>query len=112
MAVYKLLSAQTTVTAAPPVAIQPTSNLAYLGPPAYQSFHITVSGTGTVSATVQIVGSNDGVNWVSMFSPQVLNGTSPQNSKLANGPEPMTYFGAYVTAISGTSAAVTVLMSC
>jgi len=74
----------------------------------YQSFGIVanVTGTGTVSSTVTISGSLDGVNYavLSTFS---LTGTTTntQAVTLANAYK---YLVAAVTAISGTGATVSV----
>ena len=80
-------------------------------PPAAQTFHVVVTGSGSVSATVQPLSSNDGVNWLDYGSAMaVAAGTAPQQTG-ANGAGVWAYYSAYVTAISGTGAAVTCTMS-
>lgn len=82
----------------------------YVNPPT-QSFLAVVSGTGTVSATVQPQGSNDAVNWVNVGSGMTIaSGASPQiGTEVSN----VTYqfYRSNVTAISGTSATVTTTMA-
>src|SRR5258708_7737731 len=49
-------------------------------PPIEQAFIVTVTGSGNVSASAQIVGSNDTVNWA-LYGPviAVASGASPQS---------------------------------
>lgn len=73
----------------------------------YQSFGVTatVAGTGTVTATVSISGSNDGVNYALIGSAFSLTGTTSntQGVIITNGYK---FIQAAVTAISGTGATV------
>jgi hypothetical protein len=71
--------------------------------PANQTFHVIVAGAGSVSATVQLMVSNDSANWLSYGSPIVVSsGGAPQQGSAA-GATPWAYYTAYVTAISGTA---------
>ncbi len=70
------------------------------------SVQATVVGTGAVSATVLFQVSNDNVGWVTTAT-MTLSGTT-SDTALVNITPSWTYFRASVTAISGTSAAVTV----
>lgn len=74
------------------------------------TFQAIVAGTGAVTATVVIDGSNDGTNWCStVLGTITLSGTTT-NSDGFTTTAPWKYVRARVTAISGTSATVTVLM--
>jgi hypothetical protein len=77
-----------------------------------QTFQVVVTGTsGNVSATVQPIVSNDGVNWSNYGSAIATGiGTSPQQG-IGPGAQAWQYFSAYVTAISGTGASVTCTMA-
>lgn len=74
-----------------------------------RSFQAVVTGTGAVSATVLIEVSNDGTNWVTLatLSP---SGTTSATDGAAVQVVAWSYVRARITAISGTSAAVTVGM--
>jgi len=78
--------------------------------PPYQTFQAVVTGTGSVSASVTLQGSNDGVNWTNIGSAlAVASGTAPQNAAVVTNTT-YQYFQANVTALTGTSAACTVTM--
>ena len=81
--------------------------------PAAQTFHCIVRGTsGSVSATVQPLCSNDGINWLNYGAAiAITSGATPQQGS-AIGAGCWAYFSAYVTAISGTGANVACLMNC
>lgn len=74
----------------------------------YQTFVCSMTGTGTVSASVQIQGSNDGTNWVNLGSALSASGTAPVG-EVAN--TTYKYFQGVVSSITGTAAAVTTTMS-
>jgi hypothetical protein len=68
----------------------------------------TVTGTGAVSATIVIYGSNDGVNAVSTSLGSItLSGTTSSSDGFITN-APWKYIQAIVTAISGTGASVNV----
>jgi hypothetical protein len=69
-------------------------------------FQAAMIGTGSVSATVVIYGSNDGVTFVELATIS-LSGTGSASDGFYL-PAPWRYTKAAVTAISGTGAAVTV----
>lgn len=75
-----------------------------------RTFHAMVIGTGAVSATILLETSNDGVHWITpgltTFS---LTGTTIAQAAFASV-ESWAFVRANITAISGTGAAVTVLM--
>ena len=74
------------------------------------TFQATVAGTGAVTATVKIESSNNAVSWCSTALGTItLSGTTTSTDGLATD-APWKYVRANVTAISGTGAAVTVLM--
>ena len=79
-------------------------------PPIAQSFQLTVKGTGAVAATAQVVGSNDGVNWTN-YGPALTASGTGSSTVTGYGQAPYAYFGALITAISGTSAQAAVTMS-
>jgi hypothetical protein len=80
-------------------------------PPGQQSFQLVVKGTGAVSAQAQIYGSNTGLDWATVGAPITANGTT-KATVVANGTVPFAFFGALLTAISGTNAIASVTMSC
>jgi len=116
MSVYTLVPAQTAVQTVANVGwqnpvVEPDGQLAS-SPPIEQAFIVTVTGSGNVSASAQIVGSNDTVNWA-LYGPAiaVASGASPQ-SQSAVGNIPYQFYSAFLTAISGTGAKATVTMAC
>ncbi len=128
MSVYQLLNNQSTVQQAP--------GTSQVGPPGtnlpngsvmatlyggagemvqannVQAFQINATCTsGNCSATVQLLASNDGLNWMNYGNPIVVtSGPSPQIQS-ANGGANWRYMSAYLTAVSGTGAQVDCLMS-
>lgn len=87
-------------------AVQPATAENVINPQT-QTFQVIVTATsGNCSGTVQVMASNDGVNWSAYGSPiAVTSGASP-NIGTANGSQPWEFYTAYVTAISGTGAMV------
>lgn len=82
----------------------------YVNPPE-QSFLSVVTGTGSVSATVQPQGSNDGNTWVSVGTAiTIASGASPQSGTAITSAT-YQYYRANVTALTGTGAAVTTTMA-
>jgi|SanBayMetagenome_1026888.scaffolds.fasta_scaffold129697_2 hypothetical protein len=73
-----------------------------------QTFQATVVGTGSVSATVLIEATLNGSDWLSIGT-ITLSGTTRASDGLAVA-APWLLFRANVTAVSGTGAAVTVIM--
>lgn len=113
--VYYLAQNVTAVQTTPSLIAQPTLQ-APGQPPGLQAFQITVTGTGSVSCTVQIVGTNlvpaDGSTpqWVNYGLTFTASGTNTATYG-AQGNTPFSYYGAIVTAISGTGAKCTVTVS-
>lgn len=94
--------------------VAPTSANNPTSPAGSHSFVLVVKGVGTCSATVQIVGSNDGVSFVPYGAPVTASGPATDltpATQQANGGTPYNYIGGYVTAISGTQAAATLELS-
>lgn len=109
MTVYVLNSAQTATGQGQTVQPGPVGNIPS---PPYQTVQVVASTTtGNVSATVQVLGSNDGVNWSSLGTAvTIASGVSPQiGSVVLNST--YKFYAANVTAITGTGSAVTTLMS-
>lgn len=76
----------------------------------YSTFQTTVVGTGAVSATVTFEVSNDGVYAVTtLLGTTTISGTTSASDGFTTQAS-WKYVRANVTAISGTSAAVTVVM--
>jgi len=73
------------------------------------SFQAILSGSGLVTATVKIEVSNDGTNWFAMHTFS-LTGTALDIEAVVL-PLPFVQIRANLTAITGTSAQVNVLMS-
>ena len=75
------------------------------------TFQAIVSGTGAVSATVDIEYSNDGVNALDTVGGTItLSGTTSHTDGFTSQNAPWKYVRANVTAISGTGATVQVYM--
>lgn len=80
-----------------------------------KAFSATVTGTGAVAATVQIEISNDGEHWRAMVDADgntaeiVLSGTGSATDGFMTD-ESWRFHRANVTAVSGTGAAVTVIV--
>lgn len=73
---------------------------------AASSVQATVTGSGSVSATVEIYASNDEIGWKSLFTFS-LSGTDSDTASMAIG-APYNWLKADLTAISGTGATVNV----
>lgn len=85
-------------------------------PPQQQTFELYVNGVGAVSATVQLVVSNNEggdpsqYNWFAYGDPFTATGTNKGvNSTAMNGA--WRAYGAYLTAISGTNASANLRMN-
>jgi hypothetical protein len=77
----------------------------------HATFQATVTGTGAVTATVDIEVSNDGTNWLDTVAGTItLSGTTTHSDGFTTTSAPWKYVRANVTAISGTSASVDVVM--
>lgn len=85
-------------------------------PPLQQTFELELTGVGAVSASAQIIGSNDTGpdpslhSWVKLGDPITATGTNTANA-FASMTGPWRSFAAYLTAISGTGASANVKMS-
>lgn len=74
-------------------------------------FQATVVGTGAVTATIAIEGSNDGVVWSSTdLATITLSGTTSHTDG-ATVISPVKYVRSNITNITGTNATVTVTMA-
>lgn len=95
-------------------SVQPLAQNNPNSPASAQSMQVVVKGIGGCSATVQFIGSNDGVNWIN-YGPTVVatsaNADITPGTAGASGTTPYTFMSAYVTAISGTNAAATASIS-
>jgi len=86
-----------------------TGNWIYKAAPK-AAIQATVAGTGAVTATVQIEASNDGINPLTTLVGSItLSGTTSTSDGFTTD-SPWKYIRAKVTAISGTSALVDVIM--
>ena len=115
MASYDLLLNQTVPASAPPPQkepVQPWGANNPTSPPPEQTFHLIVAGTaGNVSGTAQVIVSNDGVNWVNYGDAIAAASTYLTAQASFAGTQAWKYFGAYLTAISGTGATATLRMN-
>lgn len=110
MTVYVLNKTQTVTGPGQIVPMTAQANGGWYNPPT-QTFQAVVTGTGSVSATVQLNGSNDGVNWTAIGSGiTITSGTSPQNGAQVSNTT-YQYYQANITALTGTSASVTTTMA-
>lgn len=82
--------------------------------PTNQVFQVNVDAASpgvTVSATVQILASNDGFHWIGYGSPiTVASGPAPGMGSLAQT-SMFGFYSAYLQAVSGTGAKVATLMN-
>lgn len=102
------LASNTLLNAVTVTGAGPVRYLASSPGDANRTYQATVTGSGTVSATVVIQASDDGVGWVTLGT-ITLSGTSPQTDGFAST-APWIEVRGDVTAISGTGAAVTLTM--
>lgn len=92
-------------------SFQPTNPAGSTSPSGSQGFQLVVTGTGNVSASAQIVVSNDGINWTSLGGALAATSTANVSTAISgNSNTPYQYFGGYITAISGTGAKATLTM--
>lgn len=99
--VHNLMSGVTTNT---------TGSWVYKDSP-YSAFQAVVEGTGTVTATVDIEVSNDGVNAVdTVMGTITLSGTTSHSDGFTSD-APWKYVRAVTSNVTGTNATVNVLMS-
>lgn len=73
------------------------------------AFQATVVGTGAVTATVKVQVSLNGTHWLDLATITLSGTTSASDGVVAEGP--WSQIRGNVTAVSGTSAAVTLLMA-
>lgn len=105
MATIKLLDGVTSTGVGPTIrAGDPNRRYRDAG----RSFQSYITGTGALSATVLIEGSNDEVGWILMQT-HTLSGTTTDVAGLPSSAQ-WEFVRARLTAISGTGAAVTVTM--
>jgi hypothetical protein len=76
---------------------------------AQHAFQGTIEGTGAVSATVTVEGSNDGVNWVATLATLSLTGTTSDTKGATLANAPYAQLRGRIASISGTGAAVTLI---
>lgn len=105
MSLYHLFDNIMAVQPAPPFLVQPWGKENPNVPPDKQSFMVSLVGGS--SATVQLVASNDGTNWVNYNAPIILSAAGQASS---GGNQNFAYFGAMVTAIGGAGASVSCTM--
>lgn len=65
------------------------------------------TGSGAVTASVQIEGSNDGANWFPVGGALALTGSAPQTGAVVRVQFSYAQYRANCTAITGTSASLT-----
>jgi hypothetical protein len=92
------------------VTVTGAGNAIYKDSP-HATFHAVVTGTGAVTATVDIEVSNDGSTWVDTVAGTItLSGTTSHADGFTTTAAPWKFVRANVTAISGTGATVQVWM--
>lgn len=97
--VFKLLDAATTTATSAPCELYPDR----------KTYQAVVTGTGSVSGTVEIEGSNDGTNF-DVIGTLTLSGTGSGSDSFTSL-DCYKFVRADLTAISGTGAAVTATVS-
>lgn len=98
-------------TSTNPIISAPASESGSGSPPSVQAFVLLVTGSGSVSATAQIVGSNDGVNFVNYGAAIVASAATTVSAQGQGGIVPYQFYAAYITAISGGGAVASVNVS-
>lgn len=122
MTIYVLFQNITAVQKAPSAGalptgsqyVQPISQNNPNSPANAHAFTLKVTGVGNCSATVQCIGSNDGANWINYGNTFQATGTTADITPgiaSAQGTFPYNYVSGYVTAISGTNAAASLIVS-
>lgn len=112
MALYTLINAATVPFSTPNTIIPPNTD-GPIPPPKIapeQTFQLTVSGLGAISATVQPVVSNDRINW-SPYGDAVTVAGITKVSAGFGGSQNWMFYSAYLPAISGTGAQATLAMN-
>jgi len=79
-------------------------------PSTAQTIQAIVQGSGAITATVQPIVSNDGINWIAYGSGIAITGTAPQTGSYV-GTANWKYYSAYLSAVTGTTSGTTVLMN-
>jgi hypothetical protein len=105
---------QTGPLSMPNQAVMPLGQNNPNSPAQAHSLQVVVNGIGNCSATVQFVGSNDGVSWINYGAAVTATGANADitpGTGGGTGTTPYTFICAYVTAISGTQAAATAIVS-
>lgn len=109
MTTKKLLDAVTSTVTGPTVHVSGVTSLGGNYPQhTARSFQSYIAGTGAVTATVLVEGSNDEVGWILMQT-HTLSGTTTDVAGVPSSAQ-WEWVRARLTAISGTGAAVTVTM--
>ena len=114
---FLLNKAKATQAAPPPInGVQPWGSSNLNNTPQQQTFQLSVSGVGAVSATAQVYVSNDVgpdpnlYNWSKYGDPITAAGTN-LGQAIFGGNQCWANFGAVLTALSGTNAAATLEMN-
>ena len=100
MAVYKLLTNSTSPIAGTPVSLEQVQDSL--------AVQVILTGTGAVTAIVNTMGSADGANYFKIATTSMSGTTSVTEGFTIK--DPWQYIRADITAITGTSATVNVLM--
>lgn len=116
MTVYVIMTAVKAVQVGPTSTgsqLVPPSQIAGTGVPPQQEWVATLNGVGNCSATVQLVGTNDGVNFVPVGSITLTAASADLAPGIADLGTNRSYdrYGGYVSQISGTNASVGLTLS-
>lgn len=112
MSLYVLINRATAAFSTPNVIIPPPTD----GPipqttiAPTQTFQLTITGNGSISATVQPLVSNDGISWSPYGDPVSLSGVTKASVGFG-GSQNWKYYSALLPAISGISAQATLVMN-
>ena len=123
MSVYVLLQGATATNgpfspssppASPSLVVKPTGpNHSPNINPTQQTVQGIVTGTGSVSATIKVMGSNDGgVTWVDAVATVTISSGTGFSTAGSTSNLSYAYYTAYLSAVSGTNATVQALMGC
>lgn len=94
--------------------VQPPQISTAQAPAQNQSYQVTVSsavGGTAVSVSVQPVACADGINWANYGPIITATGTNTATALGSGANSPHAWYGAFVTAISGSGASATCLLS-
>ena len=109
MTVYVLNTNQSVI--GPGQSVNPGNQAGSANPPT-QTVQVDLQGTGLVSATLSLQGSNDGVNYISVVPAMTLSVAASPQFASATYQNVWQFYRCNVTALTGALSSVTTYMAC